>query len=134
MNANPQKILIVEDEALIALDIKNILRNAGYPLTQVVDSGEAALVNIDTNKPDLVLMDINLGGDLDGIETTRCINLEHADIPVIYLTSYANPMVKKRVEETKYFEYMLKPFNTKIINELVDSVFQSKAGTTILPR
>ncbi len=79
------KILIVEDERIVALDIKSSLENLGYTVTGIVASGEAALTKVAESRPDLVLMDINLKGDMDGVETAEQIRA-HFSIPVIYLT------------------------------------------------
>ncbi|MFN9857694.1 MAG: response regulator, partial [Pseudanabaena sp.] len=77
-----QKILIVEDELLIARDLSQKLKEIGYQIVAIVSSGQAALNVIDKNPPDLVLMDIVIKGDRDGIDTTQVIN-EKFGIPVI---------------------------------------------------
>lgn len=104
------KILIVEDERVIALDIKNRLKKMGYNITNVVSTGEEALWEAKNNEPDVILMDILLSGKLDGINTAEKIN-RLKNIPIIYLTSYSDEYTIKRAKKTRYFGYILKPFN-----------------------
>ncbi|MBF0466580.1 MAG: response regulator [Nitrospirae bacterium] len=104
-----KKILVVEDEAIIAKDIKKCLELIGYEITAAVATGQEALESLNHSKPDLVLMDIMLNGPLDGIETADAIKLRF-DIPVIYLTAYADEQILERAKITEPFGYILKPF------------------------
>ncbi|MBF0519264.1 MAG: response regulator [Nitrospirae bacterium] len=104
-----KKILVVEDEAIIAKDIKKCLELIGYEITAAVATGQEALESLNHNKPDLVLMDIMLNGPQDGIETADAIKLRF-DIPVIYLTAYADEQILERAKITEPFGYILKPF------------------------
>ncbi|MEE9465707.1 MAG: response regulator, partial [Candidatus Neomarinimicrobiota bacterium] len=79
-------ILIVEDELIIAEDLKIQLEAAGYPVVGVVDTGEDAVRYVDSEHPELVLMDIKLAGSMDGIEAAGAIQEQH-DVPVVYLTA-----------------------------------------------
>ena len=106
------KILIVEDEKAIAKYIQNTLRALGYVVSVIVSSGEEAIKKAEEIKPDLVLMDIVLKGDMDGIEAAEKIRLLF-DIPVIYLTAYANEKLFQRAKITDPFGYILKPFEEK---------------------
>lgn len=108
-------ILIVEDERIVALDIKSSLESLGYTVTGIVASGEAALAKVAESQPDLVLMDINLKGDMDGVETAEQIRA-HFSIPVIYLTAYADNNTLQRAKLTEPFGYILKPFEEKELN------------------
>ena len=83
------KILIVEDESIIALDIKSILLRLGYSVTDIVISGAECLNKIQQDLPDLILMDIKLKGDMDGIETANIVKKEH-DIPVVFITAHSD--------------------------------------------
>ena len=83
------RILVVEDESLVARDIQNMLRSLGYDVTGVVSSGEQAIQKAAASVPDLVLMDIVLKGEIDGIAAAERI-WEDYGIPVIYLTAYAD--------------------------------------------
>ena len=104
------KILIVEDEALIALSIKKRLRNLGHEVCGIVASGEEALNQAAALKPDLVLMDIRLAGDLDGIETAALIR-ERLEIPSVYLTAHADETTLGRAKQTDPYGFILKPFH-----------------------
>ncbi|HEQ72049.1 MAG TPA: response regulator, partial [Spirochaetia bacterium] len=83
------RVLVVEDEGLVALELKEALSKMGYGVSNVVSSGNEALDSVVADCPDLILMDIRLDGPLDGIETARRIK-EICNIPVIYLTADIN--------------------------------------------
>ncbi|MBU4534413.1 MAG: response regulator [Euryarchaeota archaeon] len=104
-----EKILIVEDEELVAQDIKSILEDLGYVVPAIISSAEEALEKIEQNCPDSVLMDIMLEGEMDGIEAAHVIG-DRFDIPVVYLTAYSNGDVLKRAKKTEPYGYILKPF------------------------
>ena len=84
-----KQILVVEDEAITGMDIQRRLKNLGYIVPVVVSSGEDAIKKVKENNPDLVLMDINLKGEMDGIEAALKIH-SFSDIPVIYLTAFSD--------------------------------------------
>ena len=113
------KILIVEDERIIAKYIQNTLRALGYDISAIVSSGEEAIKMAGEVQPDLVLMDIVLKGDMDGIEAAERIrNL--FDIPVVYLTAYANEELFQRAKITDPFGYILKPFEERELQIAVE--------------
>ena len=113
------KILIVEDERIIAKYIQNTLRALGYDISAIVSSGEEAIKMAGEVRPDLVLMDIVLKGDMDGIEAAEQIrNL--FDIPVVYLTAYANEKLFQRAKITEPFGYILKPFEERELQIAVE--------------
>ena len=103
------KILIVEDEALIAMHIKSILEEIDYEITDHVGSVEAAIEAIKKETPNLVLLDINLNKAKDGVDLGHYL-LEKGTIPFIYLTSYADKITLDRVNETRPDGYIIKPF------------------------
>ena len=104
------KVLIVEDERILAIGMKRKLESAGYTVTGIASSGEEAIANTKETSPDLVLMDIVLKGDMDGIETAgHIINLYN--IPIIYMTAYADEEILERAMITEPYGYLLKPFN-----------------------
>ena len=103
------KIMIVEDEWITADDIKMSLQSLGYAVTSMSSSGEEAIQNAEKDKPDLVLMDIVLQGEMDGIEAANQIHSCY-DIPIIYLTAYADEKVLERAKITEPFGYIVKPF------------------------
>jgi two-component system cell cycle sensor histidine kinase/response regulator CckA len=113
------KILIVEDEAIVAEDIRNSLQNLGYTILAVVSSGEKAITKIEEDKPDLVLMDIVLKGDMDGIEAASQINARF-NIPVIYLTAFADENTIERAKLTEPFGYIVKPFDERELHTNIE--------------
>lgn len=114
ISSNP-KILIVEDESVVAIDLNERLLRLGYISVRIAKSGEDAVRQVAQERPDLLLLDITLSqGELDGIQTALLINSEE-EIPIIYLTAYANESVWTRTKETKPYAYILKPFQS---NEL----------------
>jgi PAS domain S-box-containing protein len=106
------KILIIEDEALIALDLQTALRNWGYTVLEPVLSAEEALEVIAGDPPDLILMDIVLQGNLDGIEAAENIR-SRWDIPIVFTTAYADKEKLDKAKQTYPFGYLLKPFQER---------------------
>ncbi len=103
------KILVVEDEGLIALDIENHLLALGYQVAGIAETGAKAIRLALESEPDLVLMDIRLKGDMDGIEAAASITSQ-LDIPIIFLTAFADPQTLDRAKLISPFGYIRKPF------------------------
>lgn len=99
MTENKQ-ILVVEDEVVTGMDIQRRLKNLGYDVPVVVTSGEKAIEKAKENHPDLILMDINLNREMDGIEAASRIQ-SFSDIPVIYLTAYTDEITLERAKITE---------------------------------
>jgi len=106
---NNYKILIAEDEVIIAMDIQMRLEKAGYQVVASVTSGEEAVSKALETRPHLALMDIGLKGSLDGIAAAGEIR-QKLDIPVVYLTSYSNKTTLERAKLTDAYAYLIKPF------------------------
>lgn len=106
---NKTKILIVEDEPLIAEDIKDFLINLEFMVTDIAYNKAQALNSLRNNQPDLVILDINLGNNHDGILIAEIIN-ESYKIPFLYLTSYASKIIINQVKHTLPMGYVVKPF------------------------
>ena len=106
------RILVVEDEIIIAEDIQKKLKKMGYVVPAIVASGEEAIKNIKVNIPDLILMDIVIHGKMDGIETAGQIH-SLFDIPVVYLTAYTDEKTLERAKITEPFGYLIKPFKER---------------------
>ena len=115
---NNIKILIVEDELLIAKGLARQLRKSGYTVGKIVSSGKAALEYIEASLPDIILMDISLKGQLNGIETTAKIR-EKNDIPIIFLTAYADDQTLEKAANAGGYGYLLKPYKTVEINAAI---------------
>ena len=107
-------ILIVEDELIIASDIEMILTDAGYEVVGIATNYDDALSAISANEPDLILLDINLESDADGVILAEEIN-RNFNIPFIYLTSNTDPLTINRVKRTNPAGFIVKPFNEKDI-------------------
>lgn len=106
------QVLVVEDESIIAEDIRISLQNLGYSVPSVVSSGEMAIKKVKENNPDLVLMDIILQGEMDGIEAAKQIRSNY-DVPVLYLTAYSDERILERAKITEPFGYIIKPFKER---------------------
>ncbi|MCG6551952.1 MAG: response regulator [Candidatus Magnetominusculus sp. LBB02] len=106
------RIQIVEDEAVIALNLRNKIEEFGLTVTSMSAVGEDAISAAEKDKPDLVLMDIVLRGKMDGIEAARQIK-DRLGIPVIYLTAYSDDKILEKAEITEPFGYLLKPCNSR---------------------
>jgi len=113
------RILIVEDEGLIARDIEDMVRNAGYQACAVVGTGEDAVEKAETTHPDLVLMDIILRGEMDGVEAAEKIR-ERFNIPVIYLTAHTDENTLQRAKLTEPLGYTLKPVEQKELMTVIE--------------
>ena len=106
------RILIVEDESIVALNIQNRLEGLGYTVTANIPSAEAAIQTLAQNRPDIVLMDIKLKGRTDGIEAAAQIR-SHFQLPVVYLTAYTDDETLNRAKLTEPYGYILKPFESR---------------------
>jgi two-component system, sensor histidine kinase len=113
------QILVVEDEGIVALDIQGKLESMGYQVPRIVSSAEDAIAAATQMKPDLVLMDIQLEGDLDGIDAATRIN-EDLAIPVVYLTAYSDERTLERAKAARPFGYLLKPFEERELYTTVE--------------
>jgi two-component system, response regulator PdtaR len=112
-------IFIVEDEAIVANDIQDSLRQLGYTVTGMAKSGALALEKIGQAPPDLVLMDIHIAGPSDGIDTAGRIR-EQFHIPVVYLTAHADNELLERAKATEPYGYVIKPFNNQDLQSAVE--------------
>ncbi|MGC9505327.1 hybrid sensor histidine kinase/response regulator [Baaleninema sp.] len=113
------RILIVEDEAIVADDIAYRLENLGYEIADIVASGEEAIEAATKELPDLVLMDIMLQGEIDGIEAARVIR-ERLNLPVVYLTANADRATLERAKLTVPLGYVLKPFKDRELQVTIE--------------
>ncbi len=113
------QILIVEDESIVAKDIQNSLKNLGYGVLGVSTSGEKAIEEIETKKPDLVLMDIMLKGGMSGVEAANIIR-ERFNIPVVFLTAYADDSTVNKAKLAEPYGYIIKPFKEKELQTTIE--------------
>jgi len=113
------KIFVVEDESIVSLEIQSRLKRLGYGVAAAVDTAEEAVEMTDRLKPDLVLMDIQLKGRMDGVEAAGQIR-DHLNIPVVYLTAYADEATLRRAKVTEPFGYILKPFEERELYKTIE--------------
>jgi excisionase family DNA binding protein len=123
------KMLVVEDERVVAMDIQRGLTNLGYPSPEIASTGREALEKANEIRPDLVLMDIRLKGDIDGIEAATRIR-RRLNIPVVYLTAYADDTTLDRATRTQPYGYILKPFREKDLDTSIEvALYKHKQDT-----
>ncbi|MBT4285991.1 MAG: PAS domain S-box protein [Deltaproteobacteria bacterium] len=121
------RILIVEDEAIIAMEIENQLQSLGYEVISIVDTGEKAIAKAEVDKPDLILMDIRIKGEMDGIDTAEVIR-NRFGIPVIFSTAYLDENRIERAKITMPFGYVLKPIQERDLKVTIEmALYVSKA-------
>ncbi len=113
------QILVVEDEGIVARSLRNELQCMGYDVPAIAASGAEAIEKAAGMHPDLVLMDISLKGDIDGIETARRIRQDR-DIPIIYLSAYEDDAILGRAKTTEPFGYLLKPYEERELHTTIE--------------
>ena len=127
------KILVVEDEMIIGAKISMQLTSLGYEVTGILPRGEEAVLHVQQNKPDIILLDINLKGKIDGIETARQIQLQN-NIPVIYLTANSDEATFNRAKPTKPAAFISKPFKQldlqRAIELTISRMAENETGNT----
>jgi CheY-like chemotaxis protein len=116
-----KRVLIVEDEGIVSLDLKSTLSNFGDINSEIAFTAEDAMEKIKKNKPDLVLMDIGLRGEIDGIEAAKLINNEHK-IPVVFLTGFADSNTEKKANSIPHAGYMTKPIDEDELKKLINDI------------
>lgn len=116
------KILVVEDELITAKAIRSALKSLGYDVLDIVTSGEEAIQKTSEVRPDLILMDIILAGEMDGIETASQIK-DRFNIPIVYLTAHADDATLQRAKITEPYNYILKPFEDRELHIAIEIAF-----------
>ncbi|MFZ4621237.1 MAG: PAS domain S-box protein [Bacteroidota bacterium] len=116
-----KKVLIVEDEKIVALDLRTILRNAGYTVAAEVSTGKLAVAAAQEHTPDIILMDISLKGTMSGIEAAKII-IDRFDIPIIFLTANSDSNTLEQAKHVSAYGYILKPFDERDIRTTVELV------------
>ncbi len=114
-----ESIMIVEDESLVAQDLEKTLTRLGYEVTDIVDTGEDAIEAVENNELDLILMDIKLNGEMDGIQASREIQ-SRFDVPIIYLTAHMDDKVLNEAKKTEPFAYIKKPFSSESLRSSIE--------------
>ncbi len=119
------KILIVEDEAIIAMRLQMELNNAGYEVCQMVATGVDAIKSVEDEKPDMVLMDIRLAGEMDGIEAAQEI-LSRYETSIVFMTGYTDEDVMERAQKLEPTAYLIKPVRVYDIDSIIDSALKKE--------
>lgn len=114
-----KKIIIVEDEGILALQVKKLLLQMGHSVSAIFASGENALEELITDQPDLILMDIHLQGNMDGIETAELIHKQYG-IPLIFMTAHSEEATITRAKTTNPYGYLVKPLNPRELQIAVE--------------
>ena len=120
------RILIVEDEGILALDMQQRLTSLGYPIPDIASTGREAIQKATEGSPDLILMDIMLPGEIDGVTAAERIHTLF-DIPIIYITAYADEDTLRRAKITEPYGYIVKPFRERELHITIDmALYKSK--------
>lgn len=121
------KVLIVEDEYINAMSLKNKLIALGYKVVNIVSNFNDTIKEIENNDIKIVFMDINLkGSELDGIDTTKEINKINKNIQIIYLTAFSDELTLLRAAKTNYIGYITKPYNDKQLESIIFLAIETK--------
>ena len=113
------RVMIVEDEAITAMATGAMLKRLGHKVLAAVGSGQEAINAFRRQRPDLVLMDIRLDGDLDGIETAKLLRRD-SDVPVVFVSAFVDDSTRNRAAEAKPFDFLLKPLDEYDLQALLD--------------
>jgi len=111
--------MIFEDESIIAMELKRKIEGLGYVVTHVESHGEGAVLKVKEAQPDLILMDVMLEGETDGIQAASAIR-QVCDLPVIFLTAYSDEITLQRVKEAEPYGYVLKPFDDRELRMMIE--------------
>jgi CheY-like chemotaxis protein len=128
MKESAISILIVEDELIVAEDLRRRLQGMGYEVRGVVTSGDEAIRRVGEMQPDLVVMDISLRGDMDGVEAAHRIR-EHYGTPVVYITGHGDPDTLQRAKSTPGFAFVLKPVEDREMQYILEMVLKREEST-----
>lgn len=118
----PPRVLIVEDESIIALATKANLKRMGCDVVATVTTGLMAVEYAARKQPDVVLMDIMLEGSMDGIEAAARIREKNPDLPIIYCTAYTDPATRIQAARTNPKAFMAKPLDYGALKEIIDEL------------
>jgi PAS domain S-box-containing protein len=119
----PSRILVVEDESIVAFNLQQRLSQLGYDVPAIAVSGDECMEMFSKTQPDLVLMDIHIQGDMDGIEVASRLRETHS-APVIYLTAYSEDSTLERARQTRPYGYLLKPFSERELHATIQMAFE----------
>lgn len=127
MQNKKKQILIVEDQSIIAMDLKKSLKDRGYGIAGVCHNSEDAIKLTGERHPDLILMDIMLNGEKDGIETAKLIIREH-EIPIIYLTALTDVDTYVKAVKTEPYKYLMKPVEIESLERAIEETLKNSGS------
>ncbi|MBL7936575.1 MAG: response regulator, partial [Bacteroidia bacterium] len=131
MENNNINVYIVEDESIVAKDIQNSLKKLGYNVLGISNNGADAIKNIVDLEPNIVLMDIMIKGNMTGIDVAEIIKKEY-NIPVIFLTAYADESTLAKAKITEPYGYILKPFKEIDLHSTIEmALYKHKKDTEV---
>ena len=120
------RILIVEDETIIAMELAARLEKFGYEISGITDTGEEAVEIARESAPDIILMDVILKGRIDGVEAVRRMRKEKLSIPVVYITAYSDKKTFSRASKTSPYAFLLKPFEEYTLRDTVQKALDMR--------
>lgn len=113
------RVFVVEDETIVSMEIQDRLSGLGYHVVGDASSGEEAVEKIKASRPDIILMDIRIKGEMDGIQVAETIRRE-MDVPFVFLTAHSDDATLQRAKNTGPFGYLLKPFEERVLNTTIE--------------
>lgn len=128
--ADPQNIknvLIVEDDMIISMVLEQMIKKVGYEVIDKATTGKKAIKLALNLSPDIILMDIQLKDDIDGITAMQKIR-ESSSVPVIYITGNSDPYYRSRAKETNYVDYLVKPIQMEDLQASIEKVFANQTS------
>jgi len=123
MTITKANIMVVEDEGVVSIDIRNMLKKAGYSIAAVAFQGNEAVEKAELSAPDLVLMDIGLKGEIDGIEAAKRIR-DRFQIPVVFLTGFADEVTMAKAQEVNPSGFIIKPINEEELKKTLEDILK----------
>lgn len=127
MNSSKKNVLIVEDDNLLLMVTTTLVQKLGHQVVATARDGETALRHVENFSPDIVLMDIRIKGEWDGIETTRRIKMNHS-VPIVYLSGSSYPNSRDRAQQIGYEGFLTKPIQINQLKQAFDKVFNPEAS------
>lgn len=118
-----KKVIIVEDEMIIAQDIKLFVLSLGYDVINIFSKGESLLDKVIQEKPDLIIMDVFLNGQIDGIETAKRLKGLY-EVPILFVTAHSDKGTMRNIERTGYYGYIIKPFKEYELKTAIEDALQ----------
>lgn len=117
----PKRIIVVEDEGIVAMDISKCLSSMGYEVAFIADTGEKVLEQIENEPADLILMDVELKGTINGLETAKTIK-EKYSIPIVFLTAFEDESTLAKIQKLSTDGYLVKPFEDDNLKRTIERI------------